>query len=405
MKKIPPDAVLRPSPKGWELWRFPQKGAPLQDADASVKNASSAKHLVLALPTRSLLAVPLWISPHGVPLEIAEMELSSRHILRKGAAVEAIPILQENGRSLVLAVASVDDDSALEYFSKAHGFELPARLIDPAGADVVIWREWEFLCFAFYRDATCVFFGATGDKVPDAGFCSQMARASLRLQSENVLTKAPQRLRVIGDFSYEDKVLLGEVMKAEWDHVEKLSVPVLPEPAGNPAPPAAREFMQKRGNLKRLASFAMIAVVVYTLILLVVAADLLVHRIQIHRLDSELQSLEASASSSESLVNDWKKFRPAMDPTVFAIDQLAAVAAEIPGEKVRLTQYTSDNGRLTIAGEAADVSQAYEFAERVKKAPLMQDYDWTSRQPQLVGRNKVRFEMEGTHPDAKTAEE
>jgi hypothetical protein len=70
-----------------------------------------------------------------------------------------------------------------------------------------------------------------------------------------------------------------------------------------------------------------------------------------------------------------------------------------------LTQYVTDNGRLTIAGEAADVSQAYEFIERVKKSALLQDYDWISRQPQLVGRNKVRFEMEGTRPDAKTSEE
>ena len=64
-----------------------------------------------------------------------------------------------------------------------------------------------------------------------------------------------------------------------------------------------------------------------------------------------------------------------------------------------------DIERLTIAGEAVDVSQAYEFFERVKKTPLLQDYDWTSRQPQLAGRNKVRFEMEGARPDAQTGEE
>jgi hypothetical protein len=58
-----------------------------------------------------------------------------------------------------------------------------------------------------------------------------------------------------------------------------------------------------------------------------------------------------------------------------------------------------------ITGEAADVSQAYEFFEKVKKVPTLQDYDWTSRQPQLAGRNKVRFEMEGVRPDAKSSEE
>jgi phosphoribosylformylglycinamidine synthase len=86
-------------------------------------------------------------------------------------------------------------------------------------------------------------------------------------------------------------------------------------------------------------------------------------------------------------------------------DQLAAVATEIPGEQVRLTQYGYNSGRLSIVGEATDVSQAYEFFERVKKSPLLQDYDWTSGQPQLAGRNKVKFEMEGVRPDAKTSEE
>ena len=58
-----------------------------------------------------------------------------------------------------------------------------------------------------------------------------------------------------------------------------------------------------------------------------------------------------------------------------------------------------------LSGEAADISQAYQFLERVKKSAVLQDYDWTARQPQLAGKNKVRFEMEGARPDAKTRDE
>jgi hypothetical protein len=115
--------------------------------------------------------------------------------------------------------------------------------------------------------------------------------------------------------------------------------------------------------------------------------------------------MEAVAAESQRMVSSWNDLRIAVDPTAFAIDQLDAVASQIPGEQVRLTQYNYDNGRLVITGEAVDVSQAYEFFEKVKKVPMLQDYDWTSRQPQLAGRNKVRFEMEGVRPDAKTAEE
>lgn len=405
MKKVAPDCVLRPGPEGWEFWKYPLKGPPYKELDVSTKSVAASSQLVLALPTRSLLVVPLWISPHGNPSELAELELSSRHLLRKGAEVTGIPILQENGRSLIMAIASVDDDLALEFFPKAKSFEFPARLIDPAGSDVVIWREWGNLCFAIYRDSNCVFFGATGDKVPDSGFCSMIVRTAMRLRCEGIVNRAPVRMRLIGDFSFEDRSILGDVLHADWDHIKEIPAPILYDISTNPAPPSAKAAIQQRVQRRRLATLATAVLALYALILLCITVDLFVRRIQLHRLNAKVEAVSKPAEEAQRLVTEWKEFRFAVDPSAFALDQLGAVAAEIPGEKVRLTQYVTDNGRLTIAGEAADVSQAYEFIERVKKSALLQDYDWISRQPQLVGRNKVRFEMEGTRPDAKTSEE
>jgi hypothetical protein len=173
----------------------------------------------------------------------------------------------------------------------------------------------------------------------------------------------------------------------------------------NAAPPTARAALVSRSRLKRLASLTTLGLAIYAVVLFFVAADLGWQRFKLHRLNAELKKIEPSAAKAQELVTEWKRFRFSIDPQTFAIDQLSAVAMEIPGEQVRLTQYNYDNGRLAIAGEATDVAQAYEFFERVKKNPLLQDYDWTSRQPQLAGRNKVRFEMEGARPDAKTGEE
>ena len=41
------------------------------------------------------------------------------------------------------------------------------------------------------------------------------------------------------------------------------------------------------------------------------------------------------------------------------------------------------------------MTQAYGFIEQLKKNPLLQEYTWTAGQPQLAGKNSVRFEMEG----------
>jgi hypothetical protein len=405
MKHPIPDAVLRPGAEGWELWKFPLKGDPILDQAFSEKSLDSTANLLLALPSRSVFSMPLWIASQGDATELAELELTSRHLLRKDAEVYTVPILEKEGRSLVLALAATDDETAQEYLKKAKSFEIPARLFDPAGADILVWEEQGGLCFALYRDDICVFFAATGDANPGTAFSGSIARTAMRLKTEGVITRMPAKLRLIGEFLEADAASLGHALRLDFEIEKMHPAPRLPTLLSNAGPPTARAALLSRSRLKRLASLTTLGLTVYAVVLLFVAADLGWQRFKLHRLNTELKKIESSAAKAQELVTEWKKFRFSIDPQTFAIDQLSAVAMEIPGEQVRLTQYNYDNGRLAIAGEATDVAQAYEFFERVKKNPLLQDYDWTSRQPQLAGRNKVRFEMEGARPDAKTGEE
>lgn len=405
MKQKTPDAVLRPGEEGWELWKFPPKGGATLEETFSEKSLDSFENLQLAVPSRSVLSMPLWIASQGDATELAELELTSRHLLRKDAEVYTVPILEREGRALVLALAATDDETPHEYLKKAKCFEIPARLLNPAGTDVLVWKEQANLCFAIYREDKCVFFAATGDSNPGQAFCGAIARTAMRLRSESVITRMPAKLRLIGDFLEADAISLGHALRLDFEIEKKLPEPILPSISSDSAPPTARAALLSRSRLKRLASIATIGLAIYAVILFFVAADLAWQRFTLHRLNVELKSIESVSTDAQQLVTECKQFRSAIDPQAFAIDQLAAVASEIPGEQVRLTQYNYDKGRLSIAGEATDVSQAYEFFERVKKSPLLQDYDWTSGQPQLAGRNKVRFEMEGARPDAKTGEE
>ena len=403
MSRHTPDAILRPGPENWELWSLSAKGG-LQ-SEISGKALGAFRHVQLALPTRSILAVPLWVAAEGDPRELADLELSSRHLLRKNAELNCLPLLKQDGRSLVLALASVDDPDAAEFFKKAETFEFPARLIPSGGADIVIWRELGDLCFALYRDGECVFFSSSGENLAGPAFCGALSRTVMRLHAEGVLARLPARLRIIGKFTQEECQALGHALRIDWE-LDETAPP--PKPLGqpsNPAPPSARVEIDRRGRLRKLGLFAVVGMAVYAVILLGVAVDLVVRKIQLQSLSAELASIETAAAESQRMVNSWNEIRTAVEPSAFAIDQLDAVASQIPGEQVRLTQYNYDKGRLVITGEAADVSQAYEFFEKVKKVPMLQDYDWTSRQPQLAGRNKVRFEMEGVRPDAKTGEE
>jgi hypothetical protein len=399
------DAILQPGPEKWLLWNLSAKDGPMLEPEISPKILASLRHVLLALPTRSILAVPLWVSAEGDPTELAELELSSRHLLRKGAELHSLPVAKLDGRSLVLGLASLDDPDAAGFFAKAESYEFPARLLPAEGADLLIWRELGDLCFAFYRNDECVFFASSGESLPGPAFCGALARTAMRLHAEGVIPRRPAKLRLAGDFSNEDCEALGHALRVDWELVRNPAPPVPPSTPSNPAPPSARAQIERRNKFRRIGLFAIVGLAAYSLILLAAAADLGFRKIQLGQLTAELAGISTPAYVAKNLVTSWGEFRAAVDPGAFAIDQLDAIASQIPGEQVRLTQYNYDKGRLVITGEAADVSQAYEFFEKVKKVPTLQDYDWTSRQPQLAGRNKVRFEMEGVRPDAKSSEE
>lgn len=400
-----PESIIFPGEKSWELWRYPQKGAPSCEVAPSAKALASAPAPLLALPTRSVLAVPLWVAAEGDPAELAELELSGRHLVRRDAEIRTIPVESLDGRSLILALAVADDPASADLVSKAKRFDLPARLLDPGQADVAIWRESGSLCCGFYRSGKCVAFTASGEAAPGPAFCSMLVRLALRLRAEDVIRGMPASLRLIGDFAEEDRASLAGALRAEVELVSPAPPPEPPESAIDAAPPAARIARERRATIKRFASLGAIAGAAYLVVLLLLAGDIGLKLRQLQSLQARAAAAAPGAEQAQKLVTEWKEFQTAVNPRHFALDQLAAVASELPGDQIRLTQFTLEGGRLIFAGEAADISQAYQFLERVKKSPVLQDYEWTSRQPQLVGKNKVRFEMEGARPDAQTRDE
>lgn len=400
-----PESVLRPGAAGWELWKFPPKDRPKVELNPDLKSVASAPRLLLALPSRSLMAIPLWVAGQGDARELAELELSGRHLIKRDSEVRIIPIDSTDGRSLILAIAVGDDSPATEYFGKARFFDIPARLFDPGPADVAVWRESGDLVFGFFRDGRCVYFSASGEASPGPAFCGLVLRTALRLRAEQVIHGLPSAIRLIGDFSEEDSQAIGSALRLTVESISPEPPPLLPAVPVEVAPPAALRAHARIKGAKKLAVIGLGVLAVYLLAVAALAGDLLLKKIRLDQETGKAGSMAPEADQARILVTEWKEFQSAIHPESFALDQLAAVAAELPGDQIRLTQFSLENGRLLLAGEASDISQAYAFLEKVKKSAVLQNYDWTARQPQLAGKNKVRFEMEGVRPDAQARTE
>ena len=133
--------------------------------------------------------------------------------------------------------------------------------------------------------------------------------------------------------------------------------------------------------------------------------SLVIKKSTLHHLRHQIAISKPVIDEANQTILQWQEFRAAMDPRAYALDILATITRQIHGEKIRLITLACIDGRVIMAGEATDVAQAYHFIEQLKKDPDLQEYQWTSGQPKLAGKNSVRFELEGSRPNAKTSTE
>jgi hypothetical protein len=398
----------------WERSYFPPGNLPperLNNEEPSPQQSSR----VTVIPSSALFSWPLWISTEGEPADLVRLELSGRHFLKRGmeSTLNMLPIRQQGGRQLVMAVATTEPfPSALmpAGWKESERFELPCRLFGTKhGHDLILWQEWGVLQMAFYRENIPVWFCSLRQQ--EAG--GVLLRSALRLLSENVIAHLPKSVAIHGvssgtaDFCVRElQVVFPGVIVHAQDSSEKGQEHVSPQPLLPEAPFAilpteAQTEQLRRKKLHGLLSYAALGAILYSLLLLWGAGDLMIRKSALKRLRREVASLEGQTLLAKNDSERWMAARQAVDPSTFPLDLLAATAAPTEGGKVRLTGFTLDHDRLQISGEATDVTQAYGFIEQLKKNPLLQEYNWSAGQPQLAGKNSVRFEMEGARATQK----
>jgi len=404
----------------WERWHLPSEGEPeLLGKDAPLPSQTTR---VTALPSSSLFAWPLWIAASGEIRDLVLLELSSRHRLKRGMedSMTILPVLEHQGRRLVLAVAPEEPFPAEIMppdWKCTDRFEISARLhAGAAESDLILWKEWSTIQTAFYQGGKLLWFcGVSEEGLP------LLRRMALRLMAERILERLPSKIRIEGVPPQVAATYAAELATIfPGAEIERVLVPPAPwwggerriprqrRRASPPEPPhllnepfdiaptEARIHRASNRQRERMLMLAGAGVIFYSLFLLWAAGDLLIRQHALEKIRHEVSRLEAPSRQVKKESDRWNALRPAIDPTTYPLDLLAAAASPTEGGKVRLINFNLEQGHLQISGEATDVTQAYAFIEQLKKNPLLQEYEWTAGQPQLAGKNSVKFDMEGT---------
>lgn len=410
-EKIPKGSIILEKPGQetgvWERWLFSPGRIP-ELVPPQVKLPTRCDHFC-CLPSSVLFAWPLWVASEGESFDLVRLELSGRHLLKRGMenSLVILPILSKEDRQLVLAVAPDEpfpEDLMPADWKSSTCFELPSRLITGSlDHDLILWEEWGSLQMAFYRNQNPVWFCS----VRPEGLSGLIHRISLRLLAEGVLELLPSRILLNGIPTEIATPLItalnGIFPKATVTQSQSETSPLLRNDQIDIPPSEAREERRRAKQRQKLFSFAIAGVILYLLLLIWGAGDLFIRQTSLKRLRQEIAKIDQPALEAQEQSSRWHLLRPVIDPNTFALDLLAAVAAPTSGGKVRLTLFSLEQGKLHLSGEAGDLTQANSSIETLKKNPLLQEYDWNASQPQLAGKNSVKFDMEGTRPDAPHA--
>jgi hypothetical protein len=133
----------------------------------------------------------------------------------------------------------------------------------------------------------------------------------------------------------------------------------------------------------------------YAAIVLLVAAYALFLRFQAGRMDKNIARDEPNVAFVRKTEAKWKALSPAIDPHYYPIEVLLHLFESLPSEDVQITAFNQSARQLSVDGEAKSAALAYQFADKLKKNPDLQTFQFEMAAPRILPNEHAQFRLEG----------
>lgn len=199
-------------------------------------------------------------------------------------------------------------------------------------------------------------------------------------------------------------VLLDETCHELRDTVQGI-LASSPEIVGAEKPPAAiklnllpnswrerRSQLARRGEWRQRLTWAGGIYAGLFVLLLVVLG---VFRFEIGRLDRSIARDEPQTQFVREAEANWKALAPAIDSRYYPVEILLHLFESLPSPEVHITVYNQSARQVSVDGEADTAQLAYDFAEKVKKNPGLQIFQFNMADPRILPNSHAQFRLEG----------
>jgi hypothetical protein len=399
---------ITPTAHGWNFLRSVDRNGTwdvrtIRSLAEAVPLLNAQDDFVLGLPVSAVLAQRIHL-PSADPAEFAEMvrlQIEKALPFSPEEMTTDFEVIEQNEAGSVVSAVAVRNEQLAELAAPLldHGY-IPrqvtvyaaqrASTYAPQGNALLIYPEGETMVSA----------------VTENGKIS-MARTLEGIAPEHLQMELPQltlSAELQGINAVFPNVLLDETCHELRDTVQGiLASPT--EIVGVEKPPAdvklnllPASWRRRRIHLERLGEWRrrlIWAGAVYAGIFLLLLAVFGFFRFEIGRLDRAITRDEPQIEFVRATESNWKALAPAIDSRYYPVEILLRLSQSLPSKEVHITSYNQSARQISVDGEANTAQLAYDFAEKVKKNPGLQIFQFNMADPRILPNGHAQFRLEG----------
>jgi hypothetical protein len=260
----------------------------------------------------------------------------------------------------------------------------------PVGAALLIYPESEAIVCAIAEEGK-LSFTRTLDAADPLQLQRDLPQLALSAELQGINTSFP-------------KILLDESLYGLRDTVEGIFastadlIAVEMPPASTGLNLLPESWRQRRAQVVRLGEWRkrlLWAGGAYAAILVLFLAYLLILRFEMGRLGRRIERDAPRTEFVKMTDAKWRALAPAIDPRYYPIEIIEHLSDSLPSADVRITKFDQSARQISVEGEANSTALAYQFADKVKKNPDLQVFQFEMAAPKILPNDHAQFRLEG----------
>jgi len=375
----------------------------LASLDEAASLISAQDNVVLSLPVAAVLAQRFRL-PTVDPAEFPEMvriQIEKAIPFSPEEVTTDFELIEQNENESVISAIAVRNSQLAELAAPLLDKGIIPRQVTvyaaqratthaPEGRALLIYPEGETLVSAVTENGK-VSMARTLEGIAPEQLQMELPQFALSAELQGIQSTFPNIL--LDESCYELRDTVQGIMSAPTELVgietppASVKLNLLPESWRQ-----RRTQVAKRGEWQKRITLAAGA---YGALFLLFLVYLGYTRFAIARLDRLIARDSGPTQFIRETEANWKALAPAIDSRFYPVEILLHLSESLPSQDVHITSYNQSARQLSLDGEANTPALAYQFAEKVKKNPGLQNFRFDMASPRILSNNHAQFRLEG----------